>query len=89
MTRQTDCLVDLFDSLLKDMPPLPAMIDGDRRVAWLSGLRQIIGAMPSEEQRLAAVILVSNQLLTLYPGVELSVMCGWMKTQLLPEEDRP
>ena len=82
-TMNRDCIHAMFQELRAQLPPLPALIsDGDARQQWLQGMRSMIQSMPTQRQRAAAVILLSNDLITMrYPGMPLATACKWLCEQ--------
>ena len=85
-----DCLLAMFTELRAQLPPLPDLVsDGDARSAWLSAMRGVIQALPTRQQRAAAVIQLADDLVTLrYPGMPLSMAVGWLCGQfgIAPED---
>ncbi len=79
-----DCIQEMFNELRSQLPPLPSLnCDADARTNWLSGMAQIIAAMPTPEQRWACVVLLANDLVTLrYPGMQLSMAYSWLAKEL-------
>ena len=86
-----DCIQELFNELRSQLPPLPSLVsNADARMAWLSGMAQIIAALPTAEQRWACVVLLANDLVTLrYPGMPLSMAYGWLAKELGVETPCP
>ena len=80
----TDAVQEMFNELRSQLPPLPSLnSDADARTNWLSGMAQIIQALPSAEQRWACVVLLANDLVTLrYPGMPLSMAYAWLAKEL-------
>lgn len=83
MTGQTDVLQAMYEELRATLPPLPALIsDADRRSAWLAHLAQVVGAMQSPEQQWAALVQISNDLVTTrYPGLPMALAYAWLAQQ--------
>lgn len=80
----TDAVQEMFNELRSQLPPLPSLVsNADARMAWLSGMAQIIAALPTAEQRWACVVLLANDLVTLrYPGMPLPMAYGWLAKEL-------
>jgi len=61
----TDCVMEMFTELRAQLPPLPALVsDADARTNWLSAMRELIQALPTRQQRAAAVIQLADDLVT-------------------------
>jgi hypothetical protein len=85
-----DAISEMFTELRQQLPPLPDLIsNGDARQNWLHDMRLLIQALPTRQQRAAAVIQVADDLCTLrYPGLPLSMAVSWLCGQfgIAPEE---
>jgi hypothetical protein len=82
--------MEMFTELRAQLPPLPALVsDADARTNWLSAMRELIQALPTRQQRAAAVIQLADDLVTRrYPGMPLSMAVIWLCGQfgIAPEE---
>ena len=79
----TDCVLDMFEELRTQLPPLPALVsDADARTRWLSAMQTIILSLPTKRQRTACVIQVADDLVTLrYPGLPIGMVAVWLCQQ--------
>ena len=67
-----DCLVDALMDLRMHGRHIP-LYDADRRECWFDGLAQMIAELRTEDQRLAWVALIAQDLCLRVPGMPLSV----------------
>lgn len=63
-----DCLVIMFDKLRAQRPEIYL---GDEWDAWLVGIGDCISALPTPRQRMAATLLVANDLILAMPDLPL------------------
>ena len=68
--KPTDVLQQMLAEARARRPPIA---DADAWGQWLAELAQIIQALPRYEQRWAATVLVSNDLVCAHPGLSLKV----------------
>lgn len=71
----SDCLLDTLEDLRAQGNDIP-LWDADRREGWFDALAQVIAELRSEDQRMAWVALVANDLCRRIPGLPFSVAAG-------------
>jgi hypothetical protein len=85
-----DVICEMIAELRTQLPPLPELISsGDARQHWLHAMGGLIRALPTRQQRTAAVIQAADDLVTLrYPGLPISMVTAWLCGQwgIEPEE---
>lgn len=70
-----DCLLDALTDLRAQGHAIP-LYDADRRECWFDGLAQLIAELRAEDQRMAWVTLVADDLCRRMPGLPLSMAAG-------------
>jgi len=69
-TTSRDCAVEIFDDIRASRPPI---YDGDAWQSWLCAIGDCISALPTQQQRWAATVLVANDLVLAMPGLSLAM----------------
>ena len=71
--------MSLFAELRRDMPGLPALIsDGDARSTFLAAMKQVIMAMPREQQLISVVLVARDLQARCYPSLPITMLSGWL-----------
>ena len=70
ITERADCLVEMFEQVRAQRPPI---YDGDAWQSWLCAIGDCISALPTQQQRWAATVLVANDLVLAMPGLSLAM----------------
>ena len=69
---QKDCLLAMLEELRADVTTF-SLYDADRRERWFDALAQVIAAVRSDDQRMAWVALIADDLCRRIPGVPFAV----------------
>ena len=67
-----DCLLAMLEELRADGATF-SLYDGDRREVWFDALAQVIAAVRADDQRMAWVALIADDLCRRIPGVPFAV----------------
>ena len=82
--KSTDVLQQMLAEARSRRPPIA---DADAWGHWLAELAQIIQALPRYEQRWAATVLVSDDLVRAHPGLSLEVAYWRLAQDVLSRTD--
>ena len=83
----SDCLLDTLEDLRAQGKDIP-LWDADRREGWFDALAQVIAELRSEDQRMAWVALVADDLCRRLPGLPLCIAAGPLLDRLKAMEAR-
>ena len=67
-----DCLLAMLEELRADGATF-SLYDGDRREVWFDALAQVIAAVRADDQRMAWVALIADDLCRRIPGVPFAI----------------